>query len=163
MGSFIHQIQSGSSKKKNDFSPPRIPRAISSQILNILYNSDPHDQRKWVTWPNKQKKYIGFGLSLGAKLVSTNDRPSTCSTIFSFFFPAGAKTDCAAFCTIHWNVLQGIPVEFSRQNSRSDLPVFNIKQNLAKKLDPRLKSSRLKDLAYPNHFYAQKSKCPRRF
>ena len=33
----------------------------------------------------------GLGLSLGAKIVSTNDRPSTFSIIFRLFFQAGAK------------------------------------------------------------------------
>ena len=40
--------------------------------------------------------------------------------------------------------------------------MFNIKQNLAKKLDPILKSSNLKEMTYHSHFYAQNSKCPRR-
>ena len=49
----------------------------------------------------------------------------------------GEKTNCAAFGMIRLDVLQGISVEiFAQQNRRSDLPVFNIKQNLAKKLDP---------------------------
>ena len=37
---------------------------------------------------------------------------------------------------------------FHAKNRRSDLPVFNIEQNLARKLDPRLKPSNLKETAY---------------
>ena len=51
---------------------------------------------------------------------------------------------------------------FRAKNRRSDLSVFNIKQNLAKKLDPTLKPSHLKEVMDLTHFYAQKSKCPRR-
>ena len=36
-------------------------------------------------------------------------------------------------------------------------PVFNIKQNLAKKLDPILKSSNLKEITYHTHFQKQNS------
>ena len=37
--------------KKNRFSLPRMPLAISSQRVNIWYHSDPHDQWMRVTWP----------------------------------------------------------------------------------------------------------------
>ena len=47
---------------------------------------------------------------------------------------------------------------FRAKHRRSDLPVFNIKQNLAKKLNPTLKPSSLKEITY-----LLKSKCPRRF
>ena len=53
--------------------------------------------------------------------------------------------------------------KFRAKSRRSDLPVFNIKQNVAKKLDPTLKPGNLKELKYLTHFYVQKSKCPRRF
>ena len=52
---------------------------------------------------------------------------------------------------------------FRAKNRRSDLPVFNIEQNLARKLDPTLKPSNLKGIAYLTHFYAQKARYPRRF
>ena len=52
---------------------------------------------------------------------------------------------------------------FRAKNRRADLPVFNIEQTLAKKLDPVLKPSHLKEIRYLTHFFAQKSKCPRRF
>ena len=38
--------------------------------------------------------------------------------------------------------------KLSRNKRRSDLPVFNMKQNLAKKLEPTLKQSNLKEMAY---------------
>ena len=52
---------------------------------------------------------------------------------------------------------------FRAKNWRSDLPVFNIRQNLAKKTDRRLKSSDLKEITYLTHFYTHKFKCPRHF
>ena len=52
---------------------------------------------------------------------------------------------------------------FRANNRRSDLPVFNIKQNPARKLDPTLKPCNLKEITYITHFYAQMAKCPRRF
>ena len=42
----------------------------------------------------------------------------------------------------------------------ADLRMFNIKQN--EKLDPALNRSHLKEITFLNHFYAQKSQCPRR-
>ena len=79
------------------------------------------------------------------------------------FLPAGVKKKCAAFCTIRLDVLQGMPVEISAQKIE-DLTclcsVFNIKQNLAKKLDPTLKPSNLKEITCLTHFYAKKSKRP---
>ena len=53
--------------------------------------------------------------------------------------------------------------KFCAKNQRPDLPALNIKQNIAKKLDPTLKSSQLKEITYLTHFYARKSKYPRRF
>ena len=47
------QVQAGSSTKKNKFSPPQIPLAISSQRGNIWCHGDPHDQWKRVTWPKQ--------------------------------------------------------------------------------------------------------------
>ena len=104
----------------------------------------------------------GLGLSLGAQLVSTNDRPSIFSKIFGLF-ASGGEEKCAAFCTIRLDVLQGMPVEISAQKIE-DLTclcsVFNIKQNLAKKLDPTLKPSNLKEITCLTHFYAKKPKRP---
>ena len=62
-----------------------------------------------------------------------------------------------------WGTPRHVGRHFRAKNRRSDLPVFNIKQDLAKKLDPTLKRTRLKEITYLTHFYAQKSKCPRRF
>ena len=46
---------------------------------------------------------------------------------------------------------------FRAKNRRSDLPVFVMKQNLAKKLDPTLTPCHLKEITHLDHFYAQKS------
>ena len=78
--------------KKKKISPPRIPLAVSSQRVNIWYRSEPHGQWKRVTWPKKQ--ITGLGLSLGAKLVSTNDRPSLFSKIFRLCPSGGEKKYC---------------------------------------------------------------------
>ena len=108
-------------------------------------------------------KNTGLGLSPEAKLVLTNDRPSTFSIIFRLF-PSGDKRKLRRI--LH-DLVERTPRHscrnFRERNRRSDLPVFNIKQNLAKKLDPALKPSHLKEITYLTHFYAQKSKCPRRF
>ena len=52
---------------------------------------------------------------------------------------------------------------FRAKNRKSDLPVFNSKQNLAKKMDPTLTPGHFKEIAYLTHFYKRNSKCPRRF
>ena len=48
-----------------------------------------------------------LGLSLGAKLVSTYDRPSYSSIIFRLFPGGDEKKKCAAFSTNRLEVLQG--------------------------------------------------------
>ena len=58
--------------------------------------------------------FNGLRLSLGAKLVSTNDRPSIFSIIFRLF-PSGDGKSCAAFCTFRLGVLQGMSVEIYAQ------------------------------------------------
>ena len=98
------QIQAGSSEKKKCFPP----LAISSQRVNIWYHTGPHDRWKRVTWPFFLN---GLGLSLGAKLASTNDRPSIFSIIFRIFSQRGRSINCAAFRTIRLDVLQGMSVE----------------------------------------------------
>ena len=121
-----------------------------------------------------------LGLSLGARLVSTNDRPSYSSIILRLFPSGGEKKKCAAFCTglfqaearkkmccILHEPVGGTPgracTNFLAKNRRSGLPVFNIKQNLAKKLDHTLEPRNWKGITCLTHFYAQKYKCPRRF
>ena len=52
---------------------------------------------------------------------------------------------------------------FRAEDGLSILPVFNFKQNLARKLDPRLKPSHLKEITYVAHIYACRSKRPGRF
>ena len=56
--------------------------------------------------------FNGLGLSLGAKLVSTNGRPSYSSIIFRLFPSEGEKKNGVAFCTNRLEVLQGMSVEF---------------------------------------------------
>ena len=55
------------------------------------------------------------GLSLGADLVSTNDRLSIFSILFRLFPSGGEKTNCAAFCTVRIDVLQRMLVEIFAQ------------------------------------------------
>ena len=99
-----------------------------------------------------KQKIDGVGLSLGAKLVSTNERPLIFSILLLRLFPSGGeKQNCAAFCTIWLNVLQRhVCRKVRAKNRRSDLPVFNVKQNPAKKMDQRLKTSHLKEITYLN-------------
>ena len=59
--------------------------------------------------------FNGVGLSLGAKLVSTNDRPSYSLKIYRPFPSGGEQINCAAFCVNRLEVLQGMPVEFFAQ------------------------------------------------
>ena len=83
---------------------------------------------------------------------------------YSGFFHAEARKSSRR--SLH-DPVGGTPRHVCRKirakNGKSDLPVFNIKQNLARKLDPSLKPSNLKEITYPTHFYAQKAKCPRPF
>ena len=76
------------------------------------------------------EKNTGLGLYLRAK-VSINDRPSYFQS-YSGFFPAGAKKNCPAFCTIRLDVvLQSMSAEFFAQKIQDLTCLFNIKQNLA--------------------------------
>ena len=43
--------------------------------------------------------FNGLGLSLEAKLETTNDRPLYSSKIFRLFPSGGEKKKCTAFCT----------------------------------------------------------------
>ena len=105
----------------------------------------------------------GLGLSQGAKLVSTNDRYLTFSIIFRLV-PRGDEKKCAAFCTIRLDVLQGRSVEiFAQKNENLTCLSSTLSRIVAKKLDPTLKPSPLKEITDLTHFYAHKSKCPRRF
>ena len=108
--------------------------------------------------------FYGLGLSLGAKLVSTNDWPSFFSNNIRPFFLPGAKNKLRSI--LHRPVgrtPKHVCRNFRAKNRRSDLPVFNIKQNLAKKLDPTPKSRNLKEITYLTQYCDQTSKCPRRF
>ena len=60
--------------------------------------------------------YNGLGLSLGAKLASTNERSSFFNNIFRLF-PNGEKNDCAACCTIRLEVLRIRSVDFFYQKT----------------------------------------------
>ena len=52
---------------------------------------------------------------------------------------------------------------FAQKIEDLDLPMFNIKQNLAKKLDRTLKTKYFDGMTYLTHFFAQKSKRTRCF
>ena len=101
----------------------------------------------------------GFGLSLRTKLVSTNDRPSIFSIMFRLFSKRGRNTKLRR---ILQEPVGGAPRHvcgnFRANNRTSYLPMFNIKQNLAKKLDRTLKLSHLKEMTYRSHFYAKVQK-----
>ena len=93
---------------------------VKERIVGIIL-TDPHDQCKRVAWP--QKKKCSLGLSLGAKLVSTIDRPPIFSIIFRLFPRGGLKKKCTAFCTIRLDVLQGMSVEsFAQKNEDLTYP-----------------------------------------
>ena len=99
--------------------------------------------------------FHGLGLSLGAKLVSTNDRPSYSSMIFRLF-PSGAeKKNAQHFHQPNGGTRRHMCRKFRENVRRVDLPAFNVEQNLARKLDPTLKPSNLKEISYLTHFYAQ--------
>ena len=106
-----------------NFSPPRIPFAISSQRVNIWYHSGTHGQVE--EGDTAKKKTTGLGLSAGAKLVSTSDRPSIIPMISRHFSQRRREINCATYCTIRLDVLQGMSVgTFAPKNRRSNLPVF---------------------------------------
>ena len=96
--------------------------------------------------------------------MSTNDRPSYSSKIFRLFPSEGEKINFAAFCTNRLEVLRRhVCRGFRATNPITYLPVFKIKRNLGRKLDPSPKPSNLKEITYLTNFYAQKAKCPRHF
>ena len=51
--------------------------------------------------------FTDLGLSLGAKLVPTNDRPSFISIICRHFASGGENKYCAEVCPIRLDKLQG--------------------------------------------------------
>ena len=86
---------------------------------------------------------VGLGLSLGGvKLVSTNDGLSIFSIIFRLFRMGGVKNlNAPHYARSPLDVLQGMPACRNRAKHRvSDLPVLNIKQNLANKTGSCTKS-----------------------
>ena len=96
--------------------------------------------------------------------MSTNDRPSCFFNNIQAFSKRGRRKNCAAF--LHDPVgptSRHVRRTFRAKNRISDLPVFNIEQNLAKQLDPIQKTSHLKEITCLTHCYEQKSECPRRF
>ena len=69
------------------FAPPQITLAISSQTVNIWYYTEPQLQ---VEEGDMAILFInGLGLSLRAKLVSRNFRPSIFTIIFGLFSSGG--------------------------------------------------------------------------
>ena len=59
--------------------------------------------------------FYDFGSSLGAKLVSTNDRPSIFSVIFRLFASGGDKTKMRRILR---EPVGGMSVDFSRKKSK---------------------------------------------
>ena len=137
---------------------------MSSERVNIWYHTDHHDQCKGVRGCQGRKKITSLGLSLEAKLVSTNDRPSIFSILVGLFPSGGEKQNAPHFARSGWTYSKACPYNFREKNRRSNLPCLcsNIKHIRAKKMDPTLEPSHFKEITYPTHFYARKSKCPRR-
>ena len=74
--------------------------------------------------------YIGLGLSLGGKIVSTDDRPSTFS-IHSGFTQAGAKNYIAPrFARTSWSM--SVELLAQKIEDLTCIHMFNIKQNTYK-------------------------------
>ena len=74
--------------------------------------------------------------------MSTNDRPSIFSIIFSLFPSCGEKTIAPHFARHGWMYSKACRLKNFTRKKVEDLTcccLFNIKQSLAKKLDPRLK------------------------
>ena len=80
--------------------------------------------------------------------------------MYSGFFPAGAKNKIAPrFERSGWTYAKACTrTKHIAKSRRSDLPYCNIKQDLARKLDPTLKPSHLKETTYLTHFHAENSK-----
>ena len=89
-------------------------------------------------------------LSLGAKLVSTKMTHLRTLQRVSGSFQADARKKKRC-CILH-EAAGGTPRQvcrnFREKNRRSDLPVFNIKQNLAKKMNPTQKPINFKEITY---------------
>ena len=66
------------------------------------------------------------------------------------------------FRTARLKVLEDIPEKCFARYIDSDLPMFNINQDLANKLHPALRPSNLKERVVYIHVDPQKSKRPRR-
>ena len=148
-------------KQNKWFSPANAARNIQSNGEYLV--------SYWPSWPMEESDmasffFIGPGLSLGVKLVSTNDRPSYFSIIFRLFPNGGEKQKLRRnFHEPIGGSSKYICRNFRARNRRSDPPVFNSKQNLARKLYPTLKPSNLNEMTHLTHFFAQTAKCPRRF
>ena len=105
----IFLLQAGSRNKKHILSPGECRSQYLVKIVNISYHTGP---------PTTDDHFFfffnGLGLSLGAKLASTNDRPSYSSIIFRPF-PSGGerKTKNAPhLARTGWRCeLQGMSVE----------------------------------------------------
>ena len=61
--------------------------------------------------------FNGLGQSLGAKLVSTNDRPYS-STVFRLFPSGGEKQIAPHFAKPGWRYSRGMSVEISRNKRK---------------------------------------------
>ena len=95
----MYVVQAGSGSTPN-FSPPRVPLAISSQRVNIWYHSDPHDQWKRVTWP--VFLYRPRAVSRSEPRIDQRQAFNTFNNTFRLF-PAGAKKTFAThFARSSW-------------------------------------------------------------
>ena len=139
-------------KTKQILSPANAALAISRQRVNLISYFLPRRLEE----SDMASIFNGLRLSLGAKLVTPNDRPS-CSSILFRLFPSGGERKKYAPHFLHEPV-GGTPRHvcrnFRAKNRRSDPPVFHIKQNLAKQLDPTPKPRNLKEITYLTHFCA---------
>ena len=98
---------------------------------------------------------VGLPLLIGAKLVSINDKPSIFSLIIRLFRSRDEIFLAPHFVLSGWTYseLQGTSLEFFTQKIE-DLTCLcsTLSTDLAKKNDPRLKPSNMKEITYLTHF-----------
>ena len=108
--------------------------------------------------------FNGLGLSPGAKLVSTNGRPSIFSIIFRLF-PSGGGTK--KLRRILHKPVGGIPGHASRifraKNRGSDLPAWSTYSRILRKSGSHTKTKSFARNNVSYSFLRTKVQCPRRF
>ena len=147
-------INTGSSKSKFKTTPPaNMPLAISCPRAIIWYNCHPHDHLNRVTRP--------CTCCIRPWAVSTNE---TRIEQYSVFLQASGGDRKKR--RIFHEMIGGSPRNaefFFLQKRTSDLPVFNLKQSLAKKICPTLKPSHQKKSNASYSFLSTKVQCRRCF